>query len=216
MPTICQFKFSRPTPIYYSGEQITGSITLSTTKELPVEAIELSLVGCERVQWLERNKADLILHNDSIEKDNNMIYSSEREFLYDTYTLAKRVRLLQDEVIMEEFCFTLPTDALASRSLKYGEIVYTLQLTLQRKSDFNKVFKARVIVKNRLDLNEAPELCKLYSINSSKDVPSNMDQPLCFILKWYWIRARSEYYVQTARAAQIWTLQKNIGQIVPA
>lgn len=37
MPTTCQFEFSRATPIYYSGEQISGSIILRTTKRLSVE-----------------------------------------------------------------------------------------------------------------------------------------------------------------------------------
>lgn len=37
MPTTCQFKFSRTTPIYYSGEQISGLIVLSSTKLLAIE-----------------------------------------------------------------------------------------------------------------------------------------------------------------------------------
>uniref|UniRef100_A0A0K8VJF5 Uncharacterized protein n=1 Tax=Bactrocera latifrons TaxID=174628 RepID=A0A0K8VJF5_BACLA len=40
MPTTCQFKFSRTTPIYYSGEQISGLIVLSSTKLLAIEATD--------------------------------------------------------------------------------------------------------------------------------------------------------------------------------
>lgn len=37
MPTNSVFKFDRATPIYYSGEQISGNIILTTSKLLRLE-----------------------------------------------------------------------------------------------------------------------------------------------------------------------------------
>ncbi|XP_017482089.1 PREDICTED: uncharacterized protein LOC108371100 [Rhagoletis zephyria] len=184
MPTTCRFKFSRTTPIYYSGEQITGSVILSTTKQLPVEAIHLSLVGCERVQWLARNRSALIPHNDSVEKeDNKELYHGKQEHLCESYTLAKAVRLLPGEVRLEEFCFMLPHDVPASCEMIYGEVVYYVRLVLQRKSVCNKVFKARITVKNRLDLSNATDLVEPHEL-TIPCVPTTSDEaaPLNFTL----------------------------------
>ncbi|XP_054725111.1 arrestin domain-containing protein 3 [Anastrepha obliqua] len=181
MSTSCQFKFSRNTPIYYSGEQITGSIILSTTKQLPVEAIQLSLVGTERVQWLEKSRGASLLHNDSIERDNKELYSGKQEHLCESYTLAKCMRLQAGEVRVEEFCFTLPHDAPASCEMLHGEVGYCVRLVLQRKSVFNKVFTARIVVKNRLDLSDAAELVEPQKLTITS-APSNIHEPLHFSL----------------------------------
>uniref|UniRef100_A0A0A1WGX8 Arrestin domain-containing protein 5 n=1 Tax=Zeugodacus cucurbitae TaxID=28588 RepID=A0A0A1WGX8_ZEUCU len=164
MPTTCQFQFSRTTPIYYSGEQINGYIALNTTKQLAIEGIQIALVGTEHVEWLERCREALLVHNDSTEKDNKVLYSDMQERLYESYTLMKRTSLQAGELCVKNFCFDLPCDAPASCDMKYGQRVYNVRLTLQCRTVSDKIFKARLTVKNRKDLSTATELSEPHTL----------------------------------------------------
>ncbi|CAD6995992.1 arrestin domain-containing protein 5 [Ceratitis capitata] len=176
MPTTCQFEFSRATPIYYSGEQISGSIILRTTKRLSVEAIQIFLVGTERVEWLERNREAILLHNDSTEQDNKLLFSDKRELFCESYTLAKHTCLQAGEIFAEKFSFTLPHEAPASYNTKYGEIFYCVRLILQRTSIFNKVFETRCIIKNRIDLCASVELSEPQTIKVANTKSSDVQE----------------------------------------
>ncbi|XP_039971108.1 uncharacterized protein LOC120782741 [Bactrocera tryoni] len=182
MPTTCQFKFSRTSPVYYSGEQISGLIVLNSTKLLVIEGIQIALVGAEHVEWLERSSEALLLHNDSTEKDNKVLYSDKQERLYGSHTLTKRTSLQAAEVRVQHFSFDLPYEAPASCDMKYGQRVYYVRLTLQCKSVSDKVFKARITVKNRLDLSAAVELSELYTLTATNASRSDAHAPLRFTL----------------------------------
>ncbi|XP_011209300.2 uncharacterized protein LOC105230298 [Bactrocera dorsalis] len=182
MPTTCQFKFSRTTPIYYSGEQISGLIILSSTKLLAIEGIQIALVGTEQVEWLERSREALLLHNDSTEKDNKVLYSDKQERLYGSHTLTERTSLLAAEVCVQHFSFDLSYNAPASCDMKYGQRAYYVRLTLQCKSVSDKVFNARITVKNRVDLSAAVELSEPYTLTAANAPTSDAHAPLLLTL----------------------------------
>ncbi|XP_014099655.2 uncharacterized protein [Bactrocera oleae] len=167
MPTTCQFKFSRTTPIYYSGEQISGLIVLSSTKLLAIEDIKIALVGVEQVEWLERSREALLVHNDSTEKDNKVLYSDKQERLYESCTLTKRTSLQAAEVCVQNFSFDLPYDAPASCIMQYGQRFYCVRVTLQCKAVSDKVYNARITVKNRVDLSAALELSEPHTLTNA-------------------------------------------------
>lgn len=90
-----------------------------------------------------------------------MLFSDKQERLYESYTLMKRTSLHAAEICVKNFSFDLPYHAPASCDMKYGQRVYYIRLTLQCKYVSDKTFKARITVRNRVDLSASIELSKV-------------------------------------------------------
>lgn len=130
--------------------------------------IKIALVGVEQVEWLEKSREALLVHNDSTEKDNKVLYSDKQERLYESCTITKRTSLQAAEVCVQNFSFDLPYDAPASCIMQYGQRFYCVRVTLQCKAVSDKVYNARITVKNRVDLSAALELSEVGKRNNAK------------------------------------------------
>ncbi|XP_037956706.1 arrestin domain-containing protein 3 isoform X2 [Teleopsis dalmanni] len=153
MPTTCQFYLNRAVPIYYSGEQISGKVFLTTTKKLNLKDIFIELKGFINVKWSEPSKPTSVEHNDSNDCDNIICYQGKQNLLKQIIKFDENIALNRYSKYTRDFEFTIPSEVPATCKHKYGEISYELNLILKRKSKFNKIFHERIVIRNESDLN---------------------------------------------------------------
>ncbi|XP_034487661.1 uncharacterized protein LOC117791865 [Drosophila innubila] len=158
MPIKCQFNLSRTSAVYYTGEQISGTITLKITKKpMQVEGISITLLGVTTTSWHEAAK-DLthIEHNDSTGPTEpiQLHYAASKTHVEQTQQLAKSLILPPGCMQLGNFALQLPNNAPGSCRLDYGTTNYSLQLTLERRSKHAKRFQHRLCIRNRIEFHE--------------------------------------------------------------
>ncbi|XP_030374543.1 uncharacterized protein LOC115624093 [Scaptodrosophila lebanonensis] len=152
MPINCQFNLLRSALVYYTGEQISGSLTLLVSKKaVSLEAINITLLGQSSTNWSERAilKQPQIEHNDSAHdaKPLRLNYTGHKVHIRETQKLAGALVLLPGNTQLGSFQFQLPHTLPATCQLPYGSINYTLQVELERRGKYVKCFKQRLIVR---------------------------------------------------------------------
>ncbi|KAH8420956.1 hypothetical protein KR222_011090 [Zaprionus bogoriensis] len=167
MPINCQFNLSRSSAVYYTGEQVTGTLALTVAKKRPLqlEGISIALLGRSTTHWHEVDKScTQIEHNDSTGRNEPV----QLQFGGTTTHVEQRQKLAQSLLVPQgkthqlgAFEFALPDSVPGSCRLAHGSIDYTLQLTLERRGKHAKCFQQRLIVRNRIELHEVrPAVCE--------------------------------------------------------
>lgn len=158
MPVKCQFKLSRASAVYYTGEQVSGTLTLTIIKKpLQVEGISITLLGNSITSWNEANNClQQVEHDDSTGPTEPALihYSATKTHVQQTLQLAESMILPLGSVELGNFVFQIPSNVPDSCHLDYGSINYSLQLTLERRSKHAKRFQQRVCIRNRIELLE--------------------------------------------------------------
>ncbi|XP_065354350.1 uncharacterized protein LOC135948823 [Calliphora vicina] len=173
MSITCKFQLSRISNIYYSGEEIAGSITICSSKQRQIEAIILEFYGQSTVQWWELDKTkENIMHNDysTQELSDKTLYNSHKKHVCEQLKLdSSNCKQLQPHVEYTfEFCFAIPQQVAATYRCLYGQTEYGLRLQMQHAKKVNKEFHQRIVVKNKLDLTQETkykEPCDVYCDN---------------------------------------------------
>ncbi|KAH8311586.1 hypothetical protein KR044_007079 [Drosophila immigrans] len=158
MPVKCQFNLSRSSQVYYTGEQISGTLKLTVSKKpLQVEGISITLLGTSTTSWHESAKClPQIEHNDSSgpTEPPQLHYGAAKSLVMQTQQLADSLILPPGSMQLGNFTFQLPNDVPASCHFPHGSISYSLQLTLERRSKQAKRLQHRLIVRKRIELLE--------------------------------------------------------------
>lgn len=108
---------------YYSGQEVSGTVTLHNEKPRKVRSLRLNVEGAAEVAWSETSGTG---------KDETTNSYSAREDYVRTITL-----LINNDPIEQElpagihtfaFCFTLPLTIPSSFSNYYGKILYQVRI----------------------------------------------------------------------------------------
>ncbi|KAL7729092.1 hypothetical protein ACLKA6_019915 [Drosophila palustris] len=158
MPIKCQFHLSRTSAVYYTGEQISGTISLTISKKpMQVEGISITLLGLSTTSWHEAsNDLPQIEHNDSTGPTEpvQLHFGASKTHVEQTQQLAKSLILPPGCMQLGNFAFELPEDVPGSCRLDYGMINYSLQVTLERRSKHAKRFQLRLCIRDRIEFHE--------------------------------------------------------------
>ncbi|XP_017057184.1 arrestin domain-containing protein 17 [Drosophila ficusphila] len=152
----CEFYLSRAAAVYYTGEQISGSVTVTVDgkKPFPLEGVNITLHGLSSVHWRESLRGlPEIEHNDSSGQLESVKvdYSGSKVHINQTKKLTDELCLQPGAFQLGEFSFELPKILPATCSLPYGNIEYSLKVVIERKGKHNKCFQQRLVIKKRLE-----------------------------------------------------------------
>ncbi|KAM8704483.1 hypothetical protein ACLKA7_009003 [Drosophila subpalustris] len=158
MPIKCQFHLSRTSAVYYTGEQISGTISLAISKKpMQVEGISITLLGLSTTSWHEAsNDLPQIEHNDSTGPTEpvQLHFGASKTHVEQTKQLAESLILPPGCMQLGNFAFELPEDVPGTCRLDYGMINYSLQVTLERRSKHAKRFQLRLCIRDRIEFRE--------------------------------------------------------------
>ncbi|EDW81371.1 uncharacterized protein Dwil_GK11055 [Drosophila willistoni] len=155
----CQFNLSRSAGVYYTGEQILGSVALSVGKKpVQVEGIKITLLGLTTVNWKESvNGPPQIEHNDCSSQPLEpleMFYKSSKTLIEYTQQLTDALLLLPGKSHLASYDFQLPQSLPATCRLSHGSTNYILKVNLERQGKHVKSFHHRLIVKKCINFND--------------------------------------------------------------
>ncbi|EDW59564.1 uncharacterized protein [Drosophila virilis] len=163
MPIDCQFNLSRASAVYYTGEQVSGSVALSASKKsLQLEAVSISLICRSEISWREADSSlPLIEHNDSTATTESgyISYAANKTHLQQTQQLLQKLNLPPGGTQRCSFQFELPHDLPGSCRLPQGATDYTLFVTLQRRGKHDKHFQQRLCIRKRIELVDLQPAC---------------------------------------------------------
>ncbi|XP_064547756.1 uncharacterized protein LOC135434914 [Drosophila montana] len=152
----CQFNLSRASAVYYTGEQVSGSIAFSASKKaLQLEAVSIGLICRSAVSWREADPSlPLIEHNDSTAatEPGHISYVANKLHLQQTQQLLQTLSLPPGGTQRCSFQFELPHDLPGSCRLPLGATDYMLHVTLQRRGKHDKHFAQRLCIRKRIEL----------------------------------------------------------------
>lgn len=175
MPSTCLFALNKENASYYSGEIITGTITLNTTSEKNVRDVCIVFLGEGKVKWSESHST----RNSNGGSSTHTTYYKSHEVYVDNSTMVHGEGILPAGVHTYTFNIPLPLECPTSFEGKYGHIRYEISLKLNRPFRFDNVYKKALTVIKTCDLNlnsmyripllleEMGDLCCCYSSNGS-------------------------------------------------
>ncbi|XP_068156468.1 uncharacterized protein [Drosophila tropicalis] len=174
----CQFNLSRSAGVYYTGEQILGSIALSVGKKpVQVEGIKITLLGLTTVNWKESvHGLPQIEHNDCSSQPlepMETFYKASKTLIENTKQLTDAMLLLPGKAHLASYDFQLPQSLPATCRLSHGSTNYILKVNLERQGKHVKSFHHRLIVKKCINFSDlrpqTKETCHL-SLKLSRSV----------------------------------------------
>ncbi|EDW96335.1 uncharacterized protein Dyak_GE25768 [Drosophila yakuba] len=159
MPINCEFNLSRAAAIYYTGEQISGSLTVTVDgkKNFKLEGASITLHGVSTVHWRESLRGQPeIEHNDStgnldyakVDYNGSMVHISQ------TKKLTEALRLEPGTFRLGDFKFQFPEHLPATCRLPFGNVEYTLKVVLERGGKHNKSFHQRLAIRKSLEFDD--------------------------------------------------------------
>ncbi|XP_017081980.2 uncharacterized protein LOC108115171 [Drosophila eugracilis] len=156
MPINCEFNLSRAAAIYYTGEQISGSLTVTVEgkKPFPLEGVCITIHGVSTVHWREAlGGPPEIEHNDSSGNLDcaKVDYKGSKVHINQTKTLSDGLRLQPGVFPMGDFNFQLPENLPATCNLPFGNVEYMLKVVIKRKGKHNKCFQQRLVIRKSLE-----------------------------------------------------------------
>ncbi|XP_002019558.2 arrestin domain-containing protein 17 [Drosophila persimilis] len=161
MPIDCDFNLSRAAAVYYTGEQISGclSIKVDRKKPVPVEDISIILSGISYVHWKESlGGPPQIEHNDSsrscLEEPTKVDYTGSKVHINQVKKLTAGQRLLPGITQLWNFDFELPESLPATCRVGHGSVEYTLKVIIERRSKHFKCFTQRLVIRRSLALTD--------------------------------------------------------------
>lgn len=151
---IINFNNSNLNGVYYSGQEVSGSVTLHNEKPRLIRALLLKIEGYAQTRWSESSGTG----SDS----TSQTYSAREDYLNETTVLINSEpgeRELEVGQHTFSFCFFLPLTIPSSFQNYYGDIVYQVKVEMDRRLKFNYTFMFPFTVITDLDLNyESVEL----------------------------------------------------------
>ncbi|XP_034665286.1 uncharacterized protein LOC117899408 [Drosophila subobscura] len=170
MPIICVFHLSRAAAVYYTGEQISGSLAIKVEgkKPVPVEGISITLCGISNVHWQESlGGPPQIEHNDSSRscvEPAKVDYKGRKVHINQVKKLTGVQRLLPGTTQLWNFDFELPDSLPATCRVGHGSVEYTLQVIIERRSKHFKCFTQRLVIRRSLAFTDLKPQMKQDSI----------------------------------------------------
>ncbi|KAM7361897.1 arrestin domain-containing protein 3-like isoform 1-T1 [Cochliomyia hominivorax] len=152
MPSNCIFELNKPQGIYFSGETVSGTINLTTTKSKNVRDICIIFLGEGKVNWQERHSVG---HHNGVNMTSTRFYSSHEVYVNNaTYVYGEGV--LPPGQHIYTFAIPLPLDCPSSIESEYGYIRYDIILKINRYYHFDNIYKKMVTIIKTFDLNFDP------------------------------------------------------------
>ncbi|XP_065364833.1 arrestin domain-containing protein 17-like [Calliphora vicina] len=149
MPSTCEFQLSKPDAVYHSGDTISCTIVLNTTKPKNVKDITITFLGQAKIKWSKRKKQGKTHHT--------IDYKAKEPYVDNTVTVS-REGTLPAGTHTYKYDIVLPPESRASFESSHGHIRYELMLKLTRPYRFNNEFTKVLTVINKQDLNLNPVL----------------------------------------------------------
>uniref|UniRef100_A0A1I8PWF2 Uncharacterized protein n=2 Tax=Stomoxys calcitrans TaxID=35570 RepID=A0A1I8PWF2_STOCA len=219
MSIACKFELARDSNIYYSGEYIEGTITLSPFKQRQVEGILLQFYGRTKVAWLDLDKSAVVaatceanggqvMLNDfsSQELWQKTPFSDQQKHVCEQQQLTGQHLLQPHRSYKYKFRFLIPAQTPATSRCPLGDCEYELQVIVQHPKKINKAFHQRIVVKNKLDLSQnitAQEPCSVSSQNDYGQISLctpcigfTPGQKVPYHLKWHILQSNHKIIVQ--------------------
>ncbi|KAH8264114.1 hypothetical protein KR038_003015 [Drosophila bunnanda] len=155
----CEFNLSRAAAIYYCGERISGSLTVTVggKRPFPLEGVNITLYGASSVHWRESAPGPpQIEHNDSTrhEESAKVDYKGSKVHINETKNLVGGLILSPGSKDLESFEFQLPECLPATCSVPNGRVEYILKVVIERRSKHSKCFEQRLVVRRSLEFND--------------------------------------------------------------
>ncbi|EDV92820.1 uncharacterized protein LOC6563270 [Drosophila grimshawi] len=169
----CKFNLPRSSAVYYTGEQISGSfsLTISKKKALQLEALSITLFGCSTICWQEaQTLMPHVEHNDStaVTETACLKFEGSKTHLLQSQQLLEAVILPPGCTQCCNFEFELPSALPGSCRLPLGSTSYMLQVTLHRRGKHDKCFQQRLCIRNRIEFTDLqPAKCATATLQLS-------------------------------------------------
>ncbi|KAJ1521956.1 hypothetical protein ONE63_002287 [Megalurothrips usitatus] len=169
MPIEMQFHFDNPYATFYTGQTVTGRITVSVDKPKTIRAITVVFKGEAEVKWSESETKQDSQGKDYTDytdyKANETYY--ENQF----YLVGSANGELEIPAGEHSYPFScqIPLSAPSSFEGEHGHIRYTAKAVLDRSAwKFNSECKAAFTVVAPLDLNTLPQVKEPIEFENSK------------------------------------------------
>ncbi|KAH8337392.1 hypothetical protein KR059_008872 [Drosophila kikkawai] len=152
----CEFNLSRAAAIYYCGERISGSLTVTVggKKPFPLVGVNITLYGTSTVHWRESDPGPpQIEHNDSARQVEcaKVDYKGRKVHINETNNLVGGLVLPPGPKDLGPFEFQLPESLPATCSVPNGRVEYILKVVIERRSKHSKSFEQRLVVRRSLE-----------------------------------------------------------------
>ena len=151
-------------PIYYSGENLNGSVLIRIKENLKINCVRLLIKGEARVHWTETQSSGKTRHTRH--------YNGYETYLnVDLVLVAKQPNL---DLVLTPGDYTYPFSIILPSNLPtcfehvYGRIRYSLNGTINIPWALDKHTTRSFTVLNAFDLNLYPSLRVSYAMNGSK------------------------------------------------
>ncbi|GAB6023910.1 hypothetical protein CHUAL_008645 [Chamberlinius hualienensis] len=153
--------FNNPLTVYFSGQEVTGKVTLKLNDELKHKGIFIRFLGLTSVHWTETRR-----HYNSLTKTYNTIILNrddshkyfEFEFPLLQAPISEEDTKLAAGLHEYEFHQVLPMSLPTSMEGTYGRTRYTCSAYISRPWRFNPKCKAAFTVLELIDLNTLPSI----------------------------------------------------------
>ncbi|KAH8276225.1 hypothetical protein KR026_005806 [Drosophila bipectinata] len=157
MSVQCEFNLSRSPAVYYSGEEISGSVSVAIygKKRISIEATSVTFFGSSTVHWTEPLTVREIEHNDSstsLEWDK-MDCTGSKVHINETKKLTSRIELPTGITHLGYFMFFIPQNLPASCRVSLGRVAYTLKLRIDRCGKYSKCFERHLVIKRLVEFS---------------------------------------------------------------
>uniref|UniRef100_A0A336MDB3 CSON015362 protein n=1 Tax=Culicoides sonorensis TaxID=179676 RepID=A0A336MDB3_CULSO len=156
----CNIKFdNNPQGIYYSGQNLSGTVELSVERLIKVKAISLKISGFAYTHWTERENYKVNGKNHT----RMVNFHGREDYLNSTTYLIGSPNANQIEILpgvhTYNFACLLPVNLPSSFEGPYGHIRYTVKVTFVQPWKFDQTYKIGFTVLKQLDLNyDNPDL----------------------------------------------------------
>ena len=151
------FNFKTENGVFYSGQEVSGSITMFNEKPRNLKTIIMNVEGYAMTSWTESSGSG--------KNRSSTTYSAREDYIMTTtrlFGLGSGERKNDNPFVDQElgagyhtfnFCFLLPPTVPSSFSNFYGKVLYQIKVEMMRQLKFNYSFEFPFNVLTFVDLN---------------------------------------------------------------
>lgn len=152
----CDIEFdNNPQGVYFSGQMLTGTLTLTANRVKKVKAVALKILGFVNTQWTETDK-----HSETITYHDQYLYLDTNTYLLQAADESETVTI-QPGIHTYNFTCHIPSNCPSSFEGAYGHIRYLIKIILLRPWKMDQTFHKAFTVLKVLDLNYETPLIKM-------------------------------------------------------
>ncbi|XP_073819343.1 arrestin domain-containing protein 3-like [Musca autumnalis] len=152
MPSQCIFSLDHPNGVYYSGQTINATISLTTTSEKNIRNARIVFLGEGKVKWEESTTTTDSNGNST----TTTTYYRSHEVYVNNEVIVRGDGILPVGVHTYTFTIVLPLECPTSCEGRYGHIRYGISLILNRVLRFDNNYHIPLTVLKTVDLNLNP------------------------------------------------------------